>query len=793
MAVDFLAPEGVAGPALTFTTQGPGGPLVLPDGRAWEMVSPPDKLGAAILPTGSNRPIQAAAGGGAITYLATAPTEAEPAGNSNDPQVLALRGRTGWVSRVIAIPHSEAVALSHQREYPYFSEDLSLGVLQPQRAFNPSLSGEASEQTAYLRSDYLGGDVGDPCTETCFRPLVTGAAGFANVPEGTEFGVCEVACGKSKSAQCPPSLRCGPQFLAASPHLSHVVVRSQVVLKEGAPPSQSGLYEWSGGQLTFVGIGMVGNPTQFSEEGVEARHAVSDDGSRVVFTGKSEGLEGLLMRDTATGNTVELDAADPQCLSEHKCVSGGGHFEVVSSDGSKVFFTDIQRLTANSGAALGTGTGREPDLYQCEVTEVEGKLHCDLSDLTPEVSGENAKVQAPVIGASEDGSYVYFVSDGKLTPEAVHGTCVGEIPAAGSSCNLYLDHDGETKLVAVLSGDDVPDWGQNNIGENGFSGRGLMMMTARVSPDGRRLAFMSDRSLTGYDNHDASSGKPDQEVYLYDAPAGAGEGTLTCTSCNPTGGRPHGVEYAHVNLQLTGGFENTWHEDQWLAASLPGWTTPLYQSRYLSNSGRLFFDSADALVPQDTNNTEDVYEYEPPKGPETPASDTCTAQSSTYSRLSGGCVALISSGTSREESGFLDASENGNDVFFLTPAKLSSRDTDTALDVYDAHACSASSPCSPPPEPEPPACVGDACQGPGGAPEDPTPGSLTFQGPGNLAPLAAKPKTAAQIKAERLTKALKLCRKDRSKKKRAACEKQARKRYGASKAKKSANSNRRAK
>ena len=31
------------------------------------------------------------------------------------------------------------------------------------------------------------------------------------------------------------------------------------------------------------------------------------------------------------------------------------------------------------------------------------------------------------------------------------------------------------------------------------------------------LAFMSDRSLTGYDNTDAVSGQPDEEVYLYDA------------------------------------------------------------------------------------------------------------------------------------------------------------------------------------------------------------------------------------------------------------------------------------
>lgn len=224
----------------------------------------------------------------------------------------------------------------------------------------------------------------------------------------------------------------------------------------------------------------------------------------------------------------------------------------------------------------------------------------------------------------------------------------------------------------------------------------------------------------------------------------------------------------------------------------PGWTTSLYQSRYLSNGGRLFFDSSDALVSQDTNHTEDVYEYEPPKSEETPASDTCTTESATYSPGSGGCLGLISSGTSPEESAFLDASENGDDVFFLTAAKLSPQDLDTALDIYDAHACSASALCFPPREPPPPACEGDACQSPGEAPNDPTPGSLTFQGPGNLAPPApaVKPKTTAQIKAEKLAKALKSCKKHRSKKKRATCEKQARKKYGASNAKKASNKRR---
>ena len=55
---------------------------------------------------------------------------------------------------------------------------------------------------------------------------------------------------------------------------------------------------------------------------------------------------------------------------------------------------------------------------------------------------------------------------------------------------------------------------------------------------------------------------------------------------------------------------------------------------------------------------------------------------------SGGCTGLISSGTSDRESAFLDASQNGDDVFFLTAAQLVAPDTDQSIDIYDAHVCS---------------------------------------------------------------------------------------------------------
>ncbi len=747
---DSAAPGGVDGVTFTFTTQGAGGSLVLPDGREWELVSPPDKHGAGILSIFPLAPgTQAAAAGGAMVFAATAPTEAEPTGNSNFTPVLSVRGPGGWVSRDLTIPHNEGTAHSGTlgEEYQFFSSDLSLGVASPWGAFNPSLSEEASEQTLYLHTNYLNGEPGDICTSSCYRPLVTGASGFEDVRPGAEFGTA--LSGK----KCPPEPLCGPQIVGGTPDLGHLVLYSHAGLTS-TPGDDGGLYEWSGGQLQLVSVlpdGKPAHPDGLGQPWVEiggnllrsgvVRNTVSADGSRVYFT-----------EEVSARNEQVLYARENIGTPQARTVPvPGGAFQTASVDGSKAF-------------VLGGG----------ELSEF---------NLESEVSAPLASGVLGVIGASEDGSSVYFVSTAVLTGEEENGQGAG---AEAGEPNLYVSHAGSTTFIAALSGKDLPDLGDGNAYLN--------EMTSRVSPDGSWLAFMSQRSLTGYDNRDALSGVPDEEVYLYHASVGGEGGTLSCASCNPTGARPHGIEYGHLefgNGSLGAGGSHIWEKSQWLAAYVPGWTSAYYQSRYLSDSGRLFFNSSDALVPQDTNNAEDVYEYEPPEGPEAPAGDTCTVGSSTYGPRSGGCVGLISSGTSPEESAFLDASESGEDVFFLTSARLSSLDVDSAFDVYDAHECTTASPCPPPPGPPAPACEGDACQSPAEAPNDPTPGSLTFHGPGNVT-VATGPvvrlKAKTATRAQKLVDALRACEK-RPKKRRSMCDAQARKRYGAVKGR-PANTNR---
>jgi hypothetical protein len=223
--------------------------------------------------------------------------------------------------------------------------------------------------------------------------------------------------------------------------------------------------------------------------------------------------------------------------------------------------------------------------------------------------------------------------------------------------------------------------------------------------------------------------------------------------------------------------------EHWLAGLLPAWDkvtveASVYQSRYLSDTGRLFFMSSDALAPQDVNGVMDVYEFEPE------GVGDCSGSSPTFNGTLGGCVSLISSGGSTEESVFMDASESGDDVFFLTAAKLRPEDYDSALDMYDARVCSTSSPCIPLPPASPPPCsTGDSCKPApalqpsifGSAP------SATFSGIGNLvgspSPAVATPRSLTR--SQRLARALRLCKRKRSARKRTACERQARKLYGA--------------
>jgi hypothetical protein len=372
-------------------------------------------------------------------------------------------------------------------------------------------------------------------------------------------------------------------------------------------------------------------------------------------------------------------------------VAGALASPAISRDGSRIFFTYGGGLYAQSAAGtvqldasrggLGAGGGSlasvsadgsqvffldvnkltadstaetgKPDVYRYNFADREGER---LSDLTVD-SGEAANVQS-VRGVGEDGSYVYFEAAGVLPGSVANGN--GETAQSGQP-NLYVWHDGGTAFIAKPAAGGL-----------------------EVSANGAFLALASTKRLTGYDNTDANTAEPDSEIYLYSV----GANILVCASCNPSGQRPTSATS--------------------LEARVP---------RNVADSGQVFFDSSETLLPADTNGQIDVYEFEPA------GAGSCGDPA--------GCLSLLSTGTGARPTRFIDASASGSDVFLLGYQKLVPQDKqEDARVIYDVRAGGG----IPEPSPPPGCATADACRT-APAPQPAifgAPASQTFFGAGNL-------------------------------------------------------------
>ncbi|HET9155010.1 MAG TPA: hypothetical protein VFN85_12975, partial [Solirubrobacterales bacterium] len=456
-------------------------------------------------------------------------------------------------------------------------------------------------------------------------------------------------------------------FQGASTDFSHVIFSANDALTPEAPYPATNLYEWVEGQLWLVGlIPTSGTSCTGAECTPAAGSQAGGSGFNTSFFAHAISADGSRIVfstqqhifDRLNGTTTVDVSASQRTPSAG---DAGATYQDASVDGSHVIFTSEGALT--NDAVPGSGW----NLYDYDVKAGQ------LTDLTV---ANDVQFQGPV-GISDDASRVYFVANGVL---AANPNSHGDKAVAGER-NLYLWHGGQTTFIATLRPADHHDWGEPSE------------QAARVTPDGGVLAFNSTARLTGYDNTDTNTGEPDTETYLYDAAANR----LTCASCNPSGARPSGPSDLH-----------------WTPGSFQ------YRPRNLSADGsRLFFTSADALLPGDTNGLYDVYEWE------AEGSGSCHSSAD-----NGGCLYLISSGHGATNSYFADASPSGKDVFFATGDRLVSSDQDDFADLYDARVGGGF------PEPPPPApCEGESCRGEGShAPAGSGAGTSVFQGPGNPAP-----------------------------------------------------------
>jgi hypothetical protein len=302
-----------------------------------------------------------------------------------------------------------------------------------------------------------------------------------------------------------------------------------------------------------------------------------------------------------------------------------------------------------------------------------------------------------LIAYSDDGSVVYYVT---------HAAETGSQVSSESQLEVY-DH-GVTKTV--------PGAGAEYAGglyNQGRSSEEISQLPV-TTPDGSKMLFLDRADLAGYDTFGPrceENVRPGncREAYIYDLSSGS----FTCVSCSPSGAPPVG----DVSLYYTSAEEGL----------IPSPSPPL-----LSEDGsRAFFQTTEALVPQDTNGASDVYEWE------------------------NGHIYLISSGQGGElgvsgqggggiggltGSELVGASSNGDDVFFVTTDRLVPQDEEDSRAIYDARV-GGGFPYTPPGH----GCDSGQCQGPQTpAPVFAPPASTTFVGVGNPMWEASEP--AAKIK-----------------------------------------------
>lgn len=511
------------------------------------------------------------------------------------------------------------------------------------------------------------------------------------------------------------------------------------------------------------------------------------------------GLVGVLPQAEGAVAPVQGSIAGPYEWVENKnTVAGAAHYyymqNVAAADGSRVFWTATgtgKLFVSEEGISALITTGHW-DAASAEGSKVLADNASELAEYTiahgasgPSVTSTTVAPTGSgimgVLGMSEDGSYVYFVANAVLAANegagashASTGTCV-EQSSTVATCNLYLWHDGTTTFIGHLhtggTGGVANDWYDWTPTGKILSGP-ISPRSSRVAPSGMALLFSSAVNQTTY----ASNGHT--ELYRYEAPSEThANGNLMCVSCDPAGQPPRVEANAKQEATLEWPTENGF---------LPGGVSEFVTRNLSSDGSRVFFDSSERLLPQDLAETgvRNVYEWE------AVGAGTCQTSSATYSAASSGCLYMLSTGQSSEPSYFVDASATGEDVFIDTSQQLVAQDGDQIYDIYDARVdggIRAQNERSG-------SCQGEECLPPlSSPPTSQTPPSQSLSGTGNLAPPApeavrpaSKPKAKPLTRAQKLKSALKSCRKKEAKKKRRACEANAKRKYG--KAAKSAGS-----
>jgi hypothetical protein len=535
------------------TAQASGGAL-LPDGRAWEMVSPVDKNGGGIATPGSiagGGTLQAAAQGGSATY-SSASSFAGGQGAPPASQYISTRSSSGWSTQNITVPIFPGTydIASGGAPYRLFSTDLARSLL---------LNGKG------CRGEATGCPVPNPTL-----PGTDAPAGYQNYYLRTSAnGAFEALLGPSETGLSGQSASQFEVALAgASEDLTHVVFSSCAKLTASATsgcPGQANLYEWSpgGGALRQL------NASLGATLAAQGANAVSTDGNRVyLYEGGN-----LLVRDGSTLKQADQGAG------------GGGTFQLASSDGSIAYFTkagDFYRFNTTASTAtkltsssdvqgvLGAASNganlyylRTGGLYRCPTANTAAANGCDAA--TKIANAADASNYPPATGTSrvtDDGTKLLFVSTTPLEDHNANTYDNTDLGSGEPDSEVYL-YDSAVGITCVscnptngrpIGPSRIPGAIPNGVGLRAYKPRVLL-------DDGKRVFFDSGDAIAPTDtNTQGAGGAGVPDAYQWEV---QGEGSCTrvegCTGLLSSGRDPTPSSFADASSDgadayfLTGG------------------------------------------------------------------------------------------------------------------------------------------------------------------------------------------------------------------------------------------------
>ena len=397
-----------------------GPSAALPDCRAYEMVSPPDKQGGDVIAYSDRT--RAARDGSAVGFVSLRALP-DAAGTGVGVDYLSQRdssatpGTNGWTTHALTPAQAPLSLFAAARglEPAYqgdFSDDLSHGVF---RAWTPLTDAPMVRDVVnlYARHDLRSAQGAYSLLSDC--PACT-----SPLPASALINTSNV-----------------PRVAGASADFSRVLFESGLQLTSDAPASGTQLYESDGTSVRLAGILPDGTPAPQSIAGQGATdltytpHVISADGSRVFFTVPQRGSCGgytcgqLYMR---TGDaTVHLNASEVTGVADPDAVGSATYWDA-TPNGSRVFFTTADALTDDAPI------NNDRKVYMYDAT----KPHSDAHNLMLVSKGDNSADVDGVLGVGGDGHDVYFSAYGPLMS--------GQPPVAGLAIYLWSDTMGTPEL-----------------------------------------------------------------------------------------------------------------------------------------------------------------------------------------------------------------------------------------------------------------------------------------------------------------------------------------------------------